>query len=38
METRPSVQKFYTKVNIYGQKSDFAYWQTQPYQVRLEER
>ena len=29
------IQKVYTKVNLREQKSDFAYWQTQPYQVRL---
>jgi len=29
------IEKTYTKVNIYKQKSDFAYWQTQSYQVRL---
>ncbi len=29
------IQKVYTKVNIHEQKSDFAYWQTQPYQTRL---
>lgn len=29
------VQKLYTKVNIREQKSDFAYWQSQPYQARL---
>jgi hypothetical protein len=34
-ETMPNIKKTYTKVNIHGQKSDFAYWQTQPYQVRL---
>ncbi|AUT00053.1 toxin secretion, membrane fusion protein [Nostoc sp. CENA543] len=27
---------FYRKVNLKEQKSDFAYWQTQPYQARLE--
>jgi hypothetical protein len=35
METASGVKKTYTKVNIRDQKSDFAYWQTQPYQVRL---
>jgi hypothetical protein len=25
----------YTKVNLYSQKSDLAYWQAQPYQARL---
>jgi hypothetical protein len=35
MERTSSVKKSYTKVSIREQKSDFAYWQTQPYQVRL---
>lgn len=30
-----NVQPVYRKVNIRDQKSDFAYWQTQSYQVRL---
>jgi hypothetical protein len=30
-----TVSKVYTKVNLHEQKSDFAYWQTRPYQVRL---
>ena len=25
----------YTKVNLYSQKNDLAYWQAQPYQARL---
>jgi len=29
------VQKTYTKVRLQEQRSDFVYWQTQPYQVRL---
>jgi hypothetical protein len=33
--TTPNIQKVYTKVNLREQKSDFAYWQAQPYQVRL---
>ena len=33
--TTSNIQKVYTKVNLREQKSDFAYWQTQPYQVRL---
>jgi len=32
---RTSIAKFYTKVDLRKQKSDFAYWQTQPYQARL---
>ncbi len=35
MEITASVEKTYTKVGLYAQKSDFAYWQTQPYGVRL---
>jgi hypothetical protein len=35
MKSISSVKKCYTKVSIHDQKSDFAYWQTQPYQVRL---
>ena len=35
METTERVEKTYTKVKIQDQKSDFAYWQTQPYHVRL---
>ncbi len=35
METGIKLQKVVTKVPLKGQKSDFAYWQTQPYQVRL---
>jgi hypothetical protein len=30
-----NIQKVYAKVNLRDQKNDFAYWQTQPYQVRL---
>ncbi len=30
-----SIQKVVTKVNLREQKSDFAYWQSQPYQARL---
>jgi hypothetical protein len=30
------IQKTVTKVSIRAQKSDFAYWQTQSYQARLE--
>ncbi len=35
MEKSNGVQKVVTKVNLYQQRSDFAYWQTQPYLVRL---
>jgi len=37
METAaPSKNKrTYTRVSIHDQPSDFAYWQTQPYAVRL---
>jgi hypothetical protein len=30
-----NIQKVYTKVGLREQKNDFAYWQTQPYQVRI---
>ncbi len=29
------IEPILTKVNITEQKSDFAYWQTQPYPLRL---
>jgi hypothetical protein len=29
------VEKSFSKVSIYRQKSDFAYWQSQSYQARL---
>ena len=35
METASGIEKCYAKVNIHNQTSDFAYWQTQSYQVRL---
>ena len=35
MERTSGVKKSCTKVSIREQKSDFAYWQPQPYQVRL---
>jgi len=35
MERTINVQKIVAKVNIRKQKSDFAYWQAQPYQARL---
>ena len=35
MKTTTIVQKTYTKATLRDQKSDFAYWQTQSYQVRL---
>ncbi len=30
-----TVQKFVTKTSLRKRKSDFAYWQSQPYEVRL---
>jgi hypothetical protein len=30
-----SIQQVYAKVKLNEQTNDFAYWQTQPYQVRL---
>ncbi|MEA3340674.1 MAG: hypothetical protein U9R15_11960 [Chloroflexota bacterium] len=35
MGAMSGIEKHYTKVNIHEQKSDFAHWQTQPYQARL---
>jgi len=35
MERVVGIQKSFTKVSMRQQKSDFAYWQSQPYQVRL---
>ena len=35
MGTASGVKKSYSKVHVRRQKSDFAYWQTQPYQTRL---
>ena len=30
-----TIQPVYRKVSLQNQPSDFAYWQTQPYEVRL---
>lgn len=30
MDAEPKVSKVYTKYSLYDQKSDFAFWQTQP--------
>lgn len=35
MRTKREIHKIVTKVSIRGQKSDFAYWQKQPYAARL---
>ena len=35
MGTTSTIKKCYTRIDIHSQKSDFAHWQTQPYQVRL---
>ena len=35
MRKHSGIKKTYTKISLYATKSDFAYWQTQPYQVRL---
>ena len=35
METELEIAKVVTKVPISQPKTDFAYWQTQPYQARL---
>jgi len=34
-KSSPSIAKVCTKVKIGEQKSDFSYWQTQPYAERL---
>jgi hypothetical protein len=34
-ERAVGVEKTFSKVSIHQQKSDFAYWQSQPYQTRL---
>jgi hypothetical protein len=33
--TSSCISKVVTKVPVYEQKSDFAFWQTQPYEARL---
>jgi len=35
MDRKLSIEPTYTKLRIDEQKTDFAYWQTQPYQLRL---
>ena len=35
MSTSSGISKVVIKVPVREQKSDFAYWQTQPYEVRL---
>jgi predicted deacetylase len=35
MRTHTSIRMVCAKTNIQEQKNDFAYWQTQPYSVRL---
>ena len=35
MESGDRVEKTCTKISMRDQKSNFAYWQTQPYQARL---
>ena len=35
MEKAPGIEKVYTKVNLYAQKRDSAYWRTRPYHERL---
>lgn len=35
MGTMRSVERVYAKMSVHEQKSDFAYWQSQPYEVRL---
>lgn len=34
-ERRNGVEKSFSKVNLREQKSDFAFWQSQPYRARL---
>ncbi len=35
MPKSPGIVKVYKKIKVKAQQSDFAYWQKQPYQVRL---
>ncbi len=35
MKLPSSIKPVYSKVGLHSQKSDFAYWQTQPYTARL---
>jgi len=35
VEEKSGIEKHYTRLSLYHQKSDFAYWQTQPYGARL---
>jgi hypothetical protein len=35
MGTMRSIERVYAKMSVHEQKSDFAYWQSQPYGVRL---
>jgi hypothetical protein len=34
-ESTTGVEKTFTKVSMFEQKGDFAYWQSQSYQARL---
>lgn len=36
LEDTTKVAKTYRKVRLHEQESDFAFWQTQPYEKRLE--
>jgi hypothetical protein len=35
-ERANGVEKTFSRVSIHRQKSDFAYWQSQPYHARLD--
>jgi len=35
MTAKSRIEKCYTKLDLRTQGSDFVYWQTQPYSVRL---
>jgi hypothetical protein len=35
MDRTRGIEKVYRKFDIHAQPSDFAYWQTQPYEKRL---
>lgn len=35
MDSTRSIEKVYRKLDINRQPTDFAYWQTQPYEKRL---
>jgi hypothetical protein len=36
IQRKTTIQQVVVKIRLGDQKSDFAYWQTQPYQARLD--